>query len=67
MPSNKGYIVDGVWYMGRRPPTDEDITVMFEPQSRTLIRVHEIRKRSHKVIDIDRVSGRKTVRVFPRK
>ena len=47
MPNNKGYIWRGVWYMGQRPPENNDMCVMFEKQRGDVMIIHEITPTQH--------------------
>lgn len=47
MPNNKGYIWRGVWYMGQRPPENNDVCVMFEKQRGDVMIIHEFTFTEH--------------------
>jgi hypothetical protein len=47
MPNNKGYIWRGVWYMGRLPPENNGVCVMYEKQRGDVMIIHEYTSTEH--------------------
>lgn len=60
MPNNKGFICNGIWLYGHQKCTSSKITVMFE-KAYPYLYIHEITKKTHKLIRMDMNTREKTV------